>query len=93
MKIGDKWNQSARSRVLFLFPGSDMRARILPEASNCYCHPGKAGGSPRTLGPDNRRMNDGSDVHAFEPDWRLPSHANPEATLPSLRLRVRLKTG
>jgi len=29
-----------------LHPESDMRARIPPEMSNYYCHPGKAGGSP-----------------------------------------------
>ena len=29
-----------------LHPESDIRARIPPEMSNYYCHPGKAGGSP-----------------------------------------------
>ena len=33
-----------------LLLASDMRARIPPEMSNYYCHPGKAGGSPWTLG-------------------------------------------
>jgi hypothetical protein len=26
-----------------------MRENILPELSNFYCHPGKAGGSPRAF--------------------------------------------
>jgi hypothetical protein len=32
-----------------LHPESEMRARIPPEMSNYYCHPGKAGGSPLDL--------------------------------------------
>ncbi len=33
-----------------LHPESGMRARIPPEMSNYYCHPGKAGGSPLGFG-------------------------------------------
>src|SRR5271157_1969734 len=38
-------------RVSFFLPSKSSRVhRLLSEMSNCYCHPGKAGGTPKILG-------------------------------------------
>src|SRR5271157_77846 len=37
-------------RVSFFLPSKSSRVhRLLSEMSNCYCHPGKAGGTPKIL--------------------------------------------
>src|SRR5271166_3127562 len=38
-------------RVSFFLPSKSSRVhRLLSEMSNCYCHPGKAGGTPKIIG-------------------------------------------
>ena len=46
MKIGIRAEPMGAPPSAALHPESDIRARIPPEMSNYYCHPGKAGGSP-----------------------------------------------
>ena len=70
----------------FSFPEATCGRVYRRKCQTVTATPAKPGIS-QDLGLDNRRMNDGSDLHAFEPDWRLPRHGNPEATLPSLRRR------
>jgi len=69
MKIGIRVEPMGALPSAALRPESDMRARIPPEMSNYYCHPGKAGGTLIPLDVKGQPLRDA------DRSIRLPSHS------------------